>query len=470
MPACFSTLPSEVLLQITANVDKSGWLLDLALCCRRLYHLTIPHLYTDIKLFYSAHKLGFPYLKSFTIHVLDNPILASYVRGFALNQSFGDDDFPGEESKVQDIAETVQEVVFRSSFSQGQQEEFMRLLKNGDEDAYVALLLSSLPNLERLNIVEPPIPPKYFRKLVLKAARRERLFQNQPAFSALRVVVNNCYNDPYRTLPRLLSEYVRLPSLLEFHGHNVGSYVDGRDEGLAALEPATSPLVHLELRARKLNAVDLTHMLRAFKHLKTFIYEIGWANIGISIPSTLELGEALIWTEISLEDLWLEHVEYQPYSHQDFSPLRTLSNFKVLKNLRLGMYFCFDFPESGGLGYAPDLANFMPASIETLYFSHTSGRIHELTSSLEQLLQSKASCTPNLQRIAFEADITGQDYDVDYSSLDFVAEEVGVEIARVDSNRRERGQGKDGSLTVSLAKLCTFPPLPLFESLDIFEE
>ena len=472
MPACLSTLPPEVSLQIVRNVEQSGWLLHLALSCRSLYHLTIPHLYSNVKLFYKNHKLGFPHLKSLTIHILKNPELASHVRGFAMDQSFGNHDPSLDESGSWELNETVQEVIFRSSLSRGQQKVWMSLLKNGDKNAYVALLLSSLPNLERLELVVPTISPDCFGTLVQKAAKRERLFHIQPAFSSLRVLVHHCYYDPYSTLPKLLSDYVRLPSLRTFCGHKFGS-CNEPDKDLAALEPATLPLVHLELRSTKLSAIDLTNMLRAFKHLKTFVYELDVGRIHTH-DSMIQLLEALSLTEDTLENLWLDCEEEHYFSNnlsQAHLSQRTLFNFKALRNLRVGMYTYFGVPRIDGQGLTPDLATLMPASIETLYFSYTRGIVNVYTSALEKLLQAKESCTPKLRRIAFKADVTGEDEDFDYSRLDFLAGEVGVEIRKIDGKEaegREMDWREDGSLTVSTpAELYAFPSIPLIESLDI---
>lgn len=368
-------------------------------------------------------------------------------------------------------------MVSRSSLSQEEQEKWTGSLENGDQDAYVALLLSSLPNLERLDLVLPALLEDCFKKVVNSAAmkRNENLFQPQQAFSSLRVVVNDCDRNVQYASPKLLSEYLRLPSLREFYGRKIRSHCEEASDGLATLEPATVPLVHLELRNSKLNMIDMTNILRAFKHLKTFVYEVGWGVPTYSTFSTPEIGKALSWTESSLENLWLDckgtwnccflagHVAH----------VKTLSSFKVLKNLRVDMYILFG---DEGFGISPvgpdrpgnthDLVSILPASIETLYFSHTKRRMKVLTSALEKLLQAKESCTPKLRRIAFEADITGMDDAFDYSRLDFLAGEGGVEIAKIDSDREDRGRGKDGSLTASIISgLFSSPSVLDFEYL-----
>lgn len=247
------------------------------------------------------------------------------------------------------------------------------------------------------------------------------------------MVVNDCNDALIGTLLESLSNYLQLPSLREFHGQKIGSLQEGADKRLARLEPVTISLVHLETRESQLNATDLTIVLRASKNLKTLSYELSqfrYTRGNYSIP---ELSAALCWTEGRLENLWLDYEGGNAmFSHADLSPLSSLSSFKVPKNLRVPMYLFSGIDGVGttwfgpdGQGPAPDLTSLMPSSIETLYFSKTEGRIKVLTSVLQKLLQAKDSCTPQLQRIAFEADVTGKDDAFDYSCLDVPDKEAG---------------------------------------------
>lgn len=68
----------------------------------------------------------------------------------------------------------------------------MEWLEENDEDAYVALLLSSLPNLERLDLVASPRTSKCFETSVQKVVKMERVFHTHQVFASLRAVVNDC--------------------------------------------------------------------------------------------------------------------------------------------------------------------------------------------------------------------------------------------------------------------------------------
>lgn len=182
--------------------------------------------------------------------------------------------------------------------------------------------------------------------------------------------------------------------------------------------------------------------------------------------STSILRKAFSWTENSLENLWLDFgpgVTYQMPS-ADLDPISSLSSFKFLKNIKVGMSVIFGRePVPGNTGHpadgdAIDLANRMPTSIETIYFSHTLGRVRGLLRALENWLLQKEA----LKRIAFEAYTTKDNGTFDFSRLDSLAEEAGVEISKSGATTTSicnrawsestssvsgRGQGFDGSLT-----------------------
>ena len=100
-------------------------------------------------------------------------------------------------------------------------------------------------------MVHGPVPD-WFKKMIAGITNKEIPFDTKPAYSKLRVVVNNRDDDKYGTSPaNLMSKYLQLPSRREFSGQ----MIDSRDhEGLALLQPATLPLKHLELRGSRINS------------------------------------------------------------------------------------------------------------------------------------------------------------------------------------------------------------------------
>ncbi|MCJ1451763.1 hypothetical protein MMC28_002103 [Mycoblastus sanguinarius] len=467
MAECFSTLPPEMVSQIMGNVEKSSWLLNLALCCHSLYDLTLPFLYSHVTLPHHGRLVGPFYLKSFTYHILRNPHLASRVRDLIIDDWRGTANYPADGSDNKSIDEVVRKLVNASSHSKEQVKIWIKDLKSYEE-AWITLLLPLLPNLERLDLMVTRHRDHYFGSMIQRVAKIENPFDTQPAFSSLRVLVANC-DRKCGTTSNLMFNAFQIPSLREFYGQRIFS--DNSDAGrrLALLETATLRLTHLEVRHCVFNIQDLTNMLRSFKTLKTFVYNLGSGLISSCTYSMPELRKALTATEENLENLWLDRSPHNSYYWPEgyVSPMSSLSSFKPLKNLQVGMYILF-----GGKANLDDLSNaesedidtdtvnlaiLLPTSIETLYFSQTNGRIRMLTRALENLLEQKESSTPKLKRIAFEAFITGNPYVLDFSHMDDLAEKAGVEIAKVDTTAEQdvnqRCQGMDGSLTWAGAEL-----------------
>lgn len=90
-----------------SNIEKSGWLLDIALACRSLHELTVPYLYFDVKLTYHGYESRFPYLRPFSIHVIKNPRLASHVRSFTLGECWGSSCDPSEPEDTDSVDDAV---------------------------------------------------------------------------------------------------------------------------------------------------------------------------------------------------------------------------------------------------------------------------------------------------------------------------------------------------------------------------
>ncbi len=484
MAASLRNFPPELIEQIIGNINKSGWLLDFALACRYFHRLTIPYLYTDIRLIYHGPWMRFPYLKPFSGHILSNPGLASYARNFALAGCWGTDDDLSDDEISENVGHNavIRAAVHKFSDSIDEEEEWMKdFTISSDENAYLCLLLPSLPNLERIDLFIPERPDKftpYFAKIMLdRIPSRKQPFDIEPAFSSLTVMIDNGGTRMFDETLVLIPSFLRLPSLRELYCQKVDIDHLGQMAGLSQLKTASSSLTHLEIRASSLSNEYLTNLLRACPKLRTFVYELGFQDSSFYKHSALELRQALVSTEANLENLWLD---YEPgpslWKRDDINrylPMSSLSNFECLKNIKVGLYIFFGLAGISRTGLQNtemsirdhndiiDLANILPASIETLYFAHTNGRIRLLTQALEKLLKQKSLSMPRLRRIAFEAYITGNEEEFDFSRLDALGEEAGVRIDRIDGTALPstseygweytpgidyKGQGMDGSL------------------------
>ncbi|MCJ1340721.1 hypothetical protein MMC09_006017 [Bachmanniomyces sp. S44760] len=489
MTSSLHMLPPEILSRIISFIDKGGNILDLALCDHALHDILIPFIYRRVQLLHHGYSKGFYHLGSFTIQVLKNPAIASCVRDFTLPRRWASEDDPIEEPREQAIPPDVVNAIRKLSDSSGKAQEWIDRMKAGDvEEAYVAALLPSLPNLNCLDIVIPALheaTDSRFACMLDNAIERcvsIGTAETTP-LSNLEVMVANCDDWKYGTSLKLLTTVIQLPRLRKFYGQRIGSDDSTPNERLAKLPSASVHLQHLEIRQSKLNEADLTHLLRIPTVLITFIYVTGFAHISYCTSDTSDIVAALQPVRKTLENLLLDYEPGRSYFTDEDLNTASLINFTSLKNMKVGMYVLFGAAHgsryhdtTGGLDNTEidpddqrcckvDLASVLPPALETLYISHTNGRISILTTALSHLLSQMqlGNCTQKLRRIAFECYMSGnpESSKFNFELLDELAGKCGVEIRRIDGAAvvskngsgweytegiQDRGQGWDGSV------------------------
>ena len=351
------------------------------------------------------------------------------------------------------------------------------LSARGVEGAWLALLIPSLPNLKRLDLTRPACDDIYFTQMINRALSKEKPFETNPLFPALEIVVNNWSDFNYSTSPELLAKFLTLStSLCEFYGQRIVSLTNAGDapnELLAQLKPASLSLTRLELRQSNVHGNDLSNIFRACKALKTFVHVLGFAHVRCSEYSMPGLHEALLCTKDSLENLMIDYENGPNYLyHGEKPPMESLTMFERLRCVKVGMYVLFGGCDGDfGLGDEEvprdewteiDLVEWLPRGVETLYVSHTDGRVGYLVWALERMLLQMihAGSTPKLRKVTFEAYITGHREKIDFEKLDDIAGKAGVEIMRIDGTALQaddsfeckftewikgRGQDSDGS-------------------------
>ena len=485
MSATLSTVPLEILSEILENIEQSRSYLDLALTCRHLYNAALPSLYKDVALRYRDEEESYPHLSSFTMHIATHPELAAQVQSFTLHEQCGreeEDLCPGVYA-LGNIPDELKAKAHVLSRTKREAREWIEALKGGyDDDAFLTILLPSLPNLQRMQVVVPTHYGYFTNMLHRTISRSQKRFPRQPPFPSLRILIADCDLDQGGLLPRLVSSTLRLPTLQKLYCRKIGSYGDETDYSLTRLKKGSSKLTHFELRDSKLNRRDLVNLLRSFSCIKTFVYELGWGynNTTVCRYSTRDLDRSLHYLEDTLENLWLDTNPGPFYwcdtdNFDTLLPIHTLANFKVLKHLKVGMFILFGddylFYDGASLDNTEEhytetdgvsLAEILPYSLETIYVAHTNGRVRGLTRAFARLLRRKESAVPNLKRIAYEAYITGNDHIFNFSTLDQLGKDTGVVVDRIDGTAlpgdddfewtytpgaQDRGQGMDGSVT-----------------------
>lgn len=274
-------------------------------------------------------------------------------------------------------------------------------------------------------------------------------------------MVNNYDNSgagKCRVPANFLYYFIRLPTFREIYMSRTGSLMF-RDDWLFSsgkLECGSCPTVeHLDFRDSVLEARELKDILAACSNLKTFVHDVrSTSRLNSPCCSLVDLQHHLLATANTLTNLWLDIWGDDPYStfiQEDLTPISSLVKFQKLKNLKVGMYVLFGVDTAWSSPYeeqeitdsaVPNLGRILPKSLETLYFSHTLGRIGILTHALQKMLSVQQKYLPNLREITLEAYQAGIDQTPSLGMLQDSA--AGAEIQlRVISMADEEGPSLD---------------------------
>lgn len=361
MPMSLTTHPPELLRCILAKIGPPGNLCNLAQCSRQLYLSTIPHLYHDVTIKEEIvnGQRSSQQLQKFAILLLQRPDLAKHVRAFTVNDvsyypSEEEEDSESEEpeesvehlsSEVIDVDQAFKTAVNVLGLSKREEDDWLRELSRTCKchpDIILALLLPTLLKVEKVYLVmEAKFHISNLEWIIHRAACREKPFDIQPAFQALRTFFH-----PYQILnfrsTKFLNSLFKLSGMQKISGGfgKRGEYL-GEDEGLKELKSNSLPLVHLDLIDEGLSTADLSHILRAPKALNSFWYT--------SDSNFAEVRLALKPQENSLEFLGFDYSEdYERFiSLRDGSrPMASFVSFNTVKHFGTPSHF-LEMTETG---------------------------------------------------------------------------------------------------------------------------
>ncbi|MCJ1394118.1 hypothetical protein MMC18_006996 [Xylographa bjoerkii] len=150
MRAPLDTVANEIVLIIIQHVEDQWDLLSLASCSRRCYDLTLPVLYSCIAL----DAPNFINLRSLVQAVIRKPWLARHVRYLQITPwSTNVDEVEDPDDLVADCETDLLRVAVKAaSQNQKEEEEWLEAVTMGVGDAWVALLLVALVNVEERSI------------------------------------------------------------------------------------------------------------------------------------------------------------------------------------------------------------------------------------------------------------------------------------------------------------------------------
>ncbi|MCJ1398833.1 hypothetical protein MMC11_002034 [Xylographa trunciseda] len=390
MVPSLDAVANELLLLIIRHVEHQWDLLSLARCSRQFYELTLPILYSSITL----DALEFRCLRSLLQALLRKPWLAQYVRYLKTTWWFT------EEDNMEDMqnfradweSELLREAVTAASHNQAEEIEWLEAVTVGNADAWVALLLIKLFNVEELDL-EIPNCALYPFKVLDRAAERERPFDISPAFASLARISVAWYDDEGGLDCDLVMPLFGLPSLRTFSARML---ID-----CCTWAPKDSQITEIELTESN-GSQGMLGIIGACANLKSLRYEHANKHVFGGEFQIVMLRDALVSTKHSLERLW---VDFSPEHNQTRirrgpnEAIGTMKDFLMLKDIRLRY--------ANLLGHLRGiwLTDILPETLETLYILECSLHDDYLVLQLQLLIHHKEKFTPHLRKIGISSNL-----------------------------------------------------------------
>ncbi|KAL4789262.1 hypothetical protein BDV19DRAFT_374370 [Aspergillus venezuelensis] len=383
-----SSLPPEILLLIANHLDNHKDILHLASCTRGFHAFLYPHAFRILVLrdteLYELTRLT---------HVLaQNPRCAQAVRVLRFDPRLRSRPDIQEEEKVKYDGGVILPVLERSGFGRAAVAKWKeKLTENMDTDAWTAVILTLVPNIEELAMTFS-YPSFYVRKLLATSIEGG----TEPIFARLRELSARWYDTENGLPSAYILPFLRLPSLRILNGvmiedarptdeHDLRREVppSGNDswdedyeeppdyevdpEGYFKRYPGDenfSNTTHIKLEYSN-SGKGFPDLIRACRGLVSFVYEHG--NCGELdhlaprrfYPSLCKHRESLEELTICYSRWWFMHGD--PAESEFIGSFR---DFAVLKRLRLRSDNIF---VRGGRGEYANLAlGMLPPSLEAL--------------------------------------------------------------------------------------------------------
>ncbi|EED14457.1 hypothetical protein TSTA_106670 [Talaromyces stipitatus ATCC 10500] len=261
------TLPVEIILAIGSHVsDVGGRLLLLQVCRRwRALFLEVAYNHVDIK--------G-PQIEPLTKVILANPRIGPAIRSLSVGWWYSYIDHHPQRKNDDNLPEAAEELAGQISRSPEEQKDWIENLRAGNQEAWLALLLASVPNLTALS-GEYCVHAPRVTLVVARAARKEPPFDTRPALQrleTLHITSDNMkdINPHWQFLP-----FFHLPSLRDVNLDAVKEVRERDRLDHPAISPALgiAPVESLVLKSYCNERNGMAQIITSCANLKEFKYQ-----------------------------------------------------------------------------------------------------------------------------------------------------------------------------------------------------
>ncbi|KAL3443899.1 hypothetical protein BJX65DRAFT_191489 [Aspergillus insuetus] len=265
-----------------------------------------------------------------------------------------------------------------ASLSEKEAMTWERDLKKENPDAWIALLLTLLPNLRRLEI-QFPDRSTYVPQVILRAAAGQF---SMPVLQHLEEVYVSASFEPYGLVTSLVLPFFGLPALRSV-------FTDALFDGERGVAIGSSPIKHLSIGACRGGLESLSELVRNCPDLES--YRHGYFPFNVWTPPSINplIYPAVLQAKATLKRLWLD-IELVPEMEEPIWP--SFIEFKALQFLHAPHGLLGQFYRSGIHAQAPvpDLASTLPVSLKELHITkiHGAGAINVVAQALMNYIQS----------------------------------------------------------------------------------
>ncbi|KAL3447887.1 hypothetical protein BJX65DRAFT_276178 [Aspergillus insuetus] len=383
-----SSLPPEILLLIANHFDNHKDILHLASCTHDFHALLYPHAFKILVLrdneLYELTRLT---------HILaQNPRCAQAVRVLRFDPRLLSPPGIPKEEKVKYDGGVILPVLKRSGFAREAVAKWEEeLTKNMDIDAWTAVILSLVPNIEELAMTFH-YPSFYVRKLLARSIAGD----TEPIFARLRELSARWWDTENGLPSAYILPFLRLPSLRILNGvmiedarptdeHDLRREVPptGNDswdedyeeppdyevdpEGYFKQYPGDenfSNTTHIKLEYSN-SGKGFPDLIRACRGLVSFVYEHGHCG-ELDCLAPRRFYPSLCKHKNSLEELTICYDRWWDADGEEAESefIGSFRDFAVLKRLRLRSDNIF--VRDGGGEYANLPLDMLPPSLEAL--------------------------------------------------------------------------------------------------------
>ncbi|CAI7636952.1 unnamed protein product [Penicillium manginii] len=273
-------------------------------------------------------------------------------------------------------------------------------LQIGSGDAWIALLLTFLPNLRRLE-AEFPFGSLWLHFAMRWAATRDVISLPAASFPPMSEAYVDWSSDDVCICAEHVMPFFLLPSMRQFYASDLDGSVTGGSDELSSSTPlyGTSSVTHIEINGCN-GRWDLFKVIGSCKSLQSFKYN----HSGCLDYNPTELYGALLPMRETLDTIWLDIKESDnrhDSDHQCDDALPSFRDFAVLKTLHLRLD---NLPVLKEKESDMSLAQALPPSIETLQISDTGnvGNLQVFAQELQDHVGNGLDFTPALTRIDFK--------------------------------------------------------------------